>query len=210
MPEMDGYEATGVIREWERLRELASTPIIAFTANAMQGDKEKCLAAGMDDYISKPVSEKSLEGILKKWLPEKIQMTEFTYDVDIPTEKNKAEKEDVITNDNKQLDLSVFNILKEMFGDTFSAAVGSHASSAKDNLKRIENSLEKGDASELEHAAHSLKGASSQFGAMALSELARKMEQFGKDGEIEKAKEIIDELKFSREEVEKLMLNEIT
>ncbi|MCK4863875.1 MAG: response regulator [Gammaproteobacteria bacterium] len=209
MPEMDGYEATGVIREWEKSRKLASTPIIAFTANAMQGDKDKCLAAGMDDYISKPVSEKSLEDILKKWLSEKIQMTEFTYDEDVLTENNKSEKEDVITNDNKQLDLSVFNTLKEMFGDTFSVAVGSHASSAKDNLKRIENAIEKGDASELEHAAHSLKGASGQFGAMRLSKLAEQMEQFGKDAEIEKAKGIIDELKILREEVEKLMLNKM-
>ncbi len=209
MPEMDGYEATGVIREWEKLREIASTPIIAFTANAMQGDKEKCLAAGMDDYISKPVSEKSLEDILTKWLPEKIQMTAFTYDEDVPTEKNKSQKEDVITSDNKQLDLSVFNTLKEMFADKFSFAVDSHTTSAKNNIKRIENALEKGDASELEHAAHSLKGASGQFGAMKLSELAKQMEQFGKDGELEKAKEIIDELKISREEVEKLMLSEM-
>jgi len=103
----------------------------------------------------------------------------------------------------------VFNTLKEMFGDKFSSAVDSHASSAKDNLKRIENALKNEDVSELEHAAHSLKGASSQFGAMALSELARQMEQFAKNGEIEKAKNIIDKLKISREEVKKLMLNKM-
>ena len=211
MPEMDGYEATGVIRQWERLRKFASTPIIAFTANAMQGDKEKCLAAGMDDYISKPVSEKSLEDILIKWLPDKVEMTEFTYDEDIVAENNKSEKEEVnaITNDNKQLDLSVFNVLKNMFGDTFTEAVNSHTSSAKDNVKLIEKALANNDANEFEQAAHSLKGASSQFGAMVLSEFARQLEQFGKDGEIEKAKEIIDKLKISRVEVEKLMLNEM-
>ena len=214
MPEMDGYEATGVIRQWEKYRDLDSTPIVAFTANAMQGDKDKCLSAGMDDYISKPVSEKSLEDILKKWLPNKVEITEFDYDEKVVSEDEITETEVLnieSSSDNSfKLDLSIFNVLKEMFGDTFSNAVESHTKSAKDNVKRIEGAVKNNDASELEHAAHSLKGASSQFGAMVLSEFARQLEQFGKDGEVEKAKEIIDKLNISRAEVEKLMLNEIT
>ena len=66
MPEMDGFEATGVIRQ----REASAghhVPIVAMTANAMQGDREQCLAAGMDDYLSKPVSFETLAAAARKW-----------------------------------------------------------------------------------------------------------------------------------------------
>jgi len=68
MPVMDGYEATKALRELEEENELSRLPVIAMTANAMEGDKDKCLAAGMDDYVSKPVNQKALKETLAKWL----------------------------------------------------------------------------------------------------------------------------------------------
>ena len=64
---MDGFEATIAIREQEK-NSGKHIPIVAMTANAMQGDKEKCLVAGMDDYISKPINSKQLQQVLENWL----------------------------------------------------------------------------------------------------------------------------------------------
>jgi CheY-like chemotaxis protein len=68
MPEMDGFEATRTIREWETAEHLPRTPILAMTAHAMPGDRERCLESGMDDYISKPISLSVLESTLSRWL----------------------------------------------------------------------------------------------------------------------------------------------
>jgi CheY-like chemotaxis protein len=72
MPEVNGFEATRTIREDEaQARPSGHTPIVALTANAMEGDQKQCLAAGMDDYLSKPYSQAQLENILRRWLHNK-------------------------------------------------------------------------------------------------------------------------------------------
>jgi CheY-like chemotaxis protein len=72
MPKMDGYEATMCIRDARYKALNPNTPIIAMTANAMKGDKEKCIDAGMNDYLSKPIDAKRLDAMLKKWMRKKV------------------------------------------------------------------------------------------------------------------------------------------
>jgi CheY-like chemotaxis protein len=69
MPEMDGLSATAAIRAWEVEHAQPRRPIIALTANAIEGDCERCLAAGMDDYLSKPFTLEQLQAVLSEWLP---------------------------------------------------------------------------------------------------------------------------------------------
>lgn len=94
MPVMDGYQATIQIRQSSLEKVSNSIPIIAMTANAMTGDKEKCLAAGMDDYLSKPIDPDNLLSVLRKWLPETEQTSHQVYKLpDIPETETETETE---------------------------------------------------------------------------------------------------------------------
>jgi len=72
MPVMDGYEATRHIRQWEQDAKLDAVPIIALTANALAGDKQKCLSAGMNDYLPKPIKQKALQQVISKWAEKEV------------------------------------------------------------------------------------------------------------------------------------------
>ncbi|MEJ2656394.1 MAG: response regulator, partial [Desulfobacterales bacterium] len=181
MPEMDGYAATREIRSPQTRVLDPNTPIIAMTAHAMKGDREKCLAAGMDDYISKPVHPEKLLEVIEKWLdgPKRPQPDELPVNVQ-PT--------------NHILDMTGF--LNRLLGDKKLAGeiLDGFMADVPLQVHQLKKAIEKGDAFSIREQAHSLKGASADVGAMALEEIALQIEHAGKAEDLKRAGALISEL----------------
>ena len=203
MPEMDGFEATGKIREYQEKEDIEHTPIVALTANAMRADKERCLGAGMDDYMSKPITPEVLQKMLLKWLP-----GEFKKDVDIEISPIDASQHEVV-DDTDELDMKAFNTLKQLFGEKFPTAVEQHIENAAENVQRLKESIEKGEQEVAERTAHSIKGASAQFGAKALNEYAAKLELLAKENKLDDASVLWEKLADAQKQAAILMRQEL-
>ncbi len=199
MPEMDGFEATKRVRIREKKLAAPRSPIVAFTANAMKGDEEKCLAAGMDDYITKPISEKALENVLLKWLADKLltpqkildnQTASASFSVSDNSGKSLNTKEEGAL----LLDTTRFNTLKKLFKDKFPDAVETNVASIEKNVDKGVSVFESGDIESLTMAMHSLKSSARQFGAMRLGEIAEKIESISTTNETDGIEPLLNEL----------------
>ena len=151
MPRMDGYELTRRIRAAEASRNGgARTPVIAVTANAMKGEEERCLAAGMDAYLAKPLNIDWLRTTLLRWLP---------------LEDEHGEQHAAHRHDGAAIDSSV---LASWLGDdreAIASLLGKFRDTASEAEKRIGTALRHGDLTSVLSAAHKLKGAAQAIGA---------------------------------------------
>ena len=176
MPEMDGYETTAEIRRIEAADEGHRLPIIAMTANAMQGDMQKTIEAGMDDYVSKPVRPENLGAVLKRWVPAP----------SIPASNEDALDRDVIAG------------LRELQGDDetdiVSELAGMFLDDARTGIQSLEEAVEKGDAPAVERMAHMLKGSSGNMGARRMSRLCGRLEVAGASGDLSRAPQLLGAL----------------
>ncbi|MDH5259214.1 MAG: response regulator, partial [Gammaproteobacteria bacterium] len=222
MPEMDGFEATGRIRQKEAKNPIRRVPIVAFTANAMQGDREKCIKSGMDDYISKPVNCKDLEHILIKWIPGKLKEISLSDDLsnnpliedeDIAISTSAAVSQDLEENSTSNLsdiiDLTIFNNLKFLFKDKFPSAIAQHKQTLIVNVEKAQNAIDNGDTKALSAVMHSIKSSSRQFGALQLGDLSERIEQLALDNRLSDAKINFDELIKMHKMVIQAMANEL-
>jgi CheY-like chemotaxis protein len=177
MPEMDGYEATKIIRRDSRFTSL---PIIAMTAHAMKGDEEKCLEAGMNEYISKPINQERLFYIIWKSMgrQEPISAKEPETVSEETVVAEAGELPDRLPGIDIKDALKMLNIDKDIFKGILIKFLGSN----KDTMGKIRAAFESEDWESLMQSAHSLKGSSANIGANDLQEAAYELEKASKDG----------------------------
>ncbi|MBE9581743.1 MAG: response regulator [Proteobacteria bacterium] len=203
MPEMDGFEATKEIRKREeqlKAKDRTTTdelparsehvPIIAMTAHAMQGYREECIEAGMDDYVSKPIEPQALADAIER------QLSGWAQQATEP-----ASTEETTSIEEGVFDKSV--LLGRLSGDEelFDEVISVFMKDAPMQLEQLRQALNDNDAERVRRQAHRIKGASANIGAQALSGLACEIETAGKDAKLDVAFPLVGQLE---EDFEKL------
>ena len=176
MPIMDGYAATIAIKKGEAGALYKNIPVIAMTANAMQGDKEKCFAAGMDDYISKPIDPELLKTKLIHYLLE--DKVEYEEHNEIDTQKVEQDKDTI--------DKSVWNkdeVLARLGGSEkiLAKILEVFQREMQEEMQKLSKALQNEDRESVRLHAHTIKGASSNMGANKVQSVAKEIEQASKE-----------------------------
>jgi signal transduction histidine kinase/CheY-like chemotaxis protein/HPt (histidine-containing phosphotransfer) domain-containing protein len=210
MPEMDGLEATRQIRH--ELHDPLKPYIVAMTANAMAGDRERCLAAGMNDYVSKPIRVQALVDALTRAgesVHEHDDLAAGTEQPAQPTAVSAAEKSPAPAAVAATLDPAALDNLRQTVGDDeefLAELVETFLEDAPQMLADMRQAAESGDAPGLRLHAHSLKSNSAEFGAMSLSALSKQLEMMGKDNQLDGALPLVDQADAAFEAVKPALL----
>ena len=202
MPEMDGYQVAGHIREREASGAARGAPshlpIIALTAHALEADRERCLAAGMDDYLSKPCSKKMLQVAVGRWLPEGAGPAPEPAGAPAPgepgsspTATRSAQPEELAC----IIDQNALNNIRALQRDgapsLLDKVIKRYFDDSPKHLDSMRQALTGQAADELRQAAHCFKSSSAYLGAHALVELCQRMEAAGRDSSFAGSQELM-------------------
>jgi signal transduction histidine kinase/DNA-binding response OmpR family regulator/HPt (histidine-containing phosphotransfer) domain-containing protein len=185
MPEMDGVEATGRIRDIERDSGHARVPIVALTANAMRDDRSAALAAGMDDYLTKPVTGERLRMTLARWLKDKVAVAAASSmadaDSDAGEDAPESSAESLPACDEAAL-LGVPGVNGDREAPLLGRLVSLFAQESRGQLDGLEEALARQDTEQAQQLAHKMKSAAAAVGAVRLAALARELDAQLKQG----------------------------
>lgn len=196
MPVMDGYDATGHIRNLEA-ESVHRVPIIALTANAQGGDAERCMAAGMDDYLAKPLTLRNLGRMVEKWVPH------------LKLLNGSDESSPILARDGAPIDEGAFGRLKEILGPGIHQAIRPFLEDTPLYIARLREALALDDGKEIHSAAHTIKGSAGNIGAYDLSYVARDIEEMATEGRLGEVALLVPTLLHSFEAVAAALRNEL-
>ena len=204
MPGMDGYEAT------KRLREQGiKTPIIALTAHAMKGDDKKCIQAGCNDYLAKPMNRYELIEKVSKYLPSEVKdLTEKVHSVKSQVDElthlcSDSDQASAEAQSDEQNDVDISNdiinwdqLIGRLGDETFiKEVVPIFLTDNKERFRMLTEAVKVCDAEKIKLYAHALKGAAANVGAKRLSEIAHRLECAGRENNVEAVTPLFDMLK---------------
>ncbi|MEI7815777.1 MAG: response regulator [Desulfuromonadales bacterium] len=201
MPVLDGFGAVRELREIEKEKNAARTPIVAMTAYAMESDREKCLASQMDGYLSKPARPVDIIATLCKLIPE--QSMHVSKSTTVSSKEPEAMPEE------PRAALSVINpvfnrseLLERLGGreEMLGRFVGMFSRNVAGYMETLESAIKRGDCEQVRIQAHAIKGAAGNISAARLLETASAMESHGRDQRLEEAAELLQKLKDELEE----------
>ncbi len=223
MPEMDGFEATKVIRAQEAAAPSATRsrlPIIALTANAMREDRERCLAAGMDDYLSKPFSQEALRQVLSRWLPRTTPRDSPQVPLSASSPPSEATTRTAVappppvngsvaaaehTKGTGLLDPAALKQIQALQRperpNIIHKVISSYLKDSVQLLETLRVAIAQNDPPTLHRAAHSLKSTSATVGARALAELCQDLEGIGRANTTDKAPALLSAIEKEYQQV---------